>query len=304
LERRLATARDALNDATAQVQRAAEELTAARDSLHDAQDEAIDPAPIRGRLQDLEETNHKIRQEAAETNRKVRANQAHAQKVREVEGHRANWQAYTDHLASVRQARTDRLAAAKWPIPGLSISEDGSPLYNDIPLSQVSQAEQLRISMALALANEPEIPVVLIRDGSLLDDDSMGLVLQLAEERDAQVWVERVGAREPETIIRIAKILQSQERDILALRARIVERVEKLDGAMSKRTFKQVLEAAYPGKTGGNQSTRSRYLTGARKPSLDSLQTICERSGCVAVVHPGGIDWYSSGIADPDPCHE
>ena len=39
----------------------------------------------------------------------------------------------------------------------------------------------------------PKLPVVLIRDGSLLDEASLAAVGQQAAEAGAQVWVERVG---------------------------------------------------------------------------------------------------------------
>jgi len=32
----------------------------------------------------------------------------------------------------------------------------------------------------------------LIRDGSLLDEDNLGMIAKFAAEKDAQVWIERV----------------------------------------------------------------------------------------------------------------
>lgn len=46
--------------------------------------------------------------------------------------------------------------------------------------------------MAIALAANPKLPVVLIRDGSLLDEDGLRMVAEMAEARGAQVWLERV----------------------------------------------------------------------------------------------------------------
>ena len=61
-----------------------------------------------------------------------------------------------------------------------------------IPLSQCSQSQKLKVGMGLAMALSPTVRVVLIREGSLLDDDSMRLVDTMAREHGTQVWVERV----------------------------------------------------------------------------------------------------------------
>ncbi|OGN52478.1 MAG: hypothetical protein A3K57_05850 [Caulobacterales bacterium RIFOXYA1_FULL_67_7] len=42
------------------------------------------------------------------------------------------------------------------------------------------------------MALNPKLRVVRIRDGSLLDSTSMGLVAEMAEQRDCQVWIEKV----------------------------------------------------------------------------------------------------------------
>jgi len=61
-----------------------------------------------------------------------------------------------------------------------------------VPFSQASSAEQLRVSVAMGLAMNPTLRVVLIRDGSLLDSASMQLIAEEAAKNKAQVWVERV----------------------------------------------------------------------------------------------------------------
>ena len=41
------------------------------------------------------------------------------------------------------------------PVEGLSFSDDGSVTFNDLPLDQASHAEQIRVSMAMAMALIP-----------------------------------------------------------------------------------------------------------------------------------------------------
>jgi hypothetical protein len=63
---------------------------------------------------------------------------------------------------------------------------------NGHPFVQASDAEQLRASIAIAISMNPQIRVIRVRDGSLLDEDSIKLVAELAEANDCQVWLERV----------------------------------------------------------------------------------------------------------------
>jgi DNA repair exonuclease SbcCD ATPase subunit len=87
--------------------------------------------------------------------------------------------------------RQQAIANAAMPVPGLSFGE-GEILFNGLPLDQASDAEQLRISVAIAMASNPELRVMRIKDGSLLDDDSLALVSSMAEEHDWQIWIEAV----------------------------------------------------------------------------------------------------------------
>jgi energy-coupling factor transporter ATP-binding protein EcfA2 len=86
-----------------------------------------------------------------------------------------------------------KIAAAKLPIDNIGFG-DGTVLLNDLPFDQASDAEKLRTSVAIAMAANPKLPVVLIRDGSLLDEDGLRLIAEMADTRGAQVWIERVSS--------------------------------------------------------------------------------------------------------------
>jgi hypothetical protein len=77
------------------------------------------------------------------------------------------------------------------PVTGLGLSEDGVTL-NGLPLDQASAAEQLRVSVAIGIAMNPRLRVLLLRDASLLDRDSLALLADMAKAAGAQVWLERV----------------------------------------------------------------------------------------------------------------
>jgi DNA repair exonuclease SbcCD ATPase subunit len=104
---------------------------------------------------------------------------------------RAAADALTDAMAARVTAKRDAIAAAKMPIEGLSFG-DGEVVYNGLPFAQASSAEQLRISVAVAMAANPKLKVLRIQDGSLLDETNMKLLSEMAEAADYQIWIERV----------------------------------------------------------------------------------------------------------------
>jgi len=87
--------------------------------------------------------------------------------------------------------RVEMIENANMPIPGLGL-EDGEVTYNGTPFDQISSAEQLKVSVAMGLAMNPKLKVILIRDGSLLDSESMATIGRMADESGAQIWIETV----------------------------------------------------------------------------------------------------------------
>lgn len=142
--------------------------------------ERLDVSSISERLDGLESLNARIRAE------KARA--AVAAELADCKGERAQ---FTIKLDEIDKRKADALAAVKFPVPGLSFDENGVTL-NGIPFSQASAAEQLRVSVALAMAANPKLRVLRIMEGSLLDSASMQIIQDLAAENDYQVWVEVV----------------------------------------------------------------------------------------------------------------
>jgi DNA repair exonuclease SbcCD ATPase subunit len=94
-------------------------------------------------------------------------------------------------IASREEEKKEAMAKAKMPVPGLGFG-DGVVTFNDVPLEQSSTAEQLRVSVAIAMAANPKLRVLRIMEGSLLDEDSLAMIAQMAAAQDYQVWVEQV----------------------------------------------------------------------------------------------------------------
>ncbi len=130
-------------------------------------------------------------QTAEATNKLVRQKKERSETQAELDCSRQDVDLLSEKILEIDEEKQKALSEAKFPITGLSFDENGVT-YNGIPFSQASSAEQLRISVAMGLALNPKIRVILIRDGSLLDADNMRIIGEMAEANDSQVWVERV----------------------------------------------------------------------------------------------------------------
>ncbi len=105
--------------------------------------------------------------------------------------------ARTKAMVDREKVRNEALGKAKMPIDGLgfAVNDKGKPvvMFNGIPFDQASTAEQIKASTAIAMAGNPELRVLRIKDGSLLDEDSLAIIAGMARDEDFQLWIEVVG---------------------------------------------------------------------------------------------------------------
>jgi len=99
--------------------------------------------------------------------------------------------ALTLNLCEIDRQKSEIVRASGLPIDGVTLSDNGVAL-NGVPFVDCSASEQLRVSVAIAMALNPNLRVIRVADGSLMDSDSMALLHKMAEDNDFQVWVERV----------------------------------------------------------------------------------------------------------------
>lgn len=144
-----------------------------------------------GTIEDTTEMEERLAN-IEETNALIRANQAEMGKRQKKDFLELESQNLTKRIAALDKTKADGLAQAEMPVEGLSFDENGVT-YNGQPFRQASSAEQLRVSLAMAIALNPKLRVIRITDGSLLDDDNLQLIREMADEHDAQVWLEIVG---------------------------------------------------------------------------------------------------------------
>jgi hypothetical protein len=93
----------------------------------------------------------------------------------------------------IRSRRAEILEGAEFPVAGMSYDADAKTLMlGTVSFTQASSAEQLKASIELAIAGSPGIKLLFVRDASLLDSDSLGVIRTMAAERGYQVILEIV----------------------------------------------------------------------------------------------------------------
>lgn len=141
---------------------------------------------------------------ADEHNRRVFADESHnkrrAETAENVTALTAEHESITKVIELIDQRKAEILGKAKLPVEGLGIDDDGITL-NGVSFTQASRAEQLRVALGLAIAASPKLADIWVRDGAVLDDESLALLEQQAAASGHRLWIERVGTRDPGVIV-------------------------------------------------------------------------------------------------------
>jgi len=85
--------------------------------------------------------------------------------------------------------KNELMTSAAFPLEGLSVDENGVT-YQGTPFGQCSDAEKIKISMAIAIKLNPKIKVIRIKNAAFLDENNFRAIKEIADENDYQVWVE------------------------------------------------------------------------------------------------------------------
>lgn len=133
-------------------------------------------------------------------NEKHRRHEAYIGAKNEAEIHNNTAKRCETTVITARKKKADLIAAAKFPVTGLSIA-DGTVLYKEIPFNQASGAEQIRVSTAIAMASNPKLRVIRIKDASVIDDDGMAVLKNMAKEHGFQIWAEVVRSDDPCAVV-------------------------------------------------------------------------------------------------------
>lgn len=166
------------NEIMAERERIGQEQEAALRSLN-ALPAPVDIEPLQEQLRNLDAVNQTVRDRKAFE--RTAADLAAAQHLHEGAQHA---------LDAIEQTKRDGLAAAEFPVAGLSVDEDGVT-FDGVPFGQVNSAMRRRVAFAIATAGEPKLKLVIVKDGDLLDADSLKAIGEIADERGYMVLMER-----------------------------------------------------------------------------------------------------------------
>lgn len=191
-------------DVTNDMQRLEREIEERKRALDDCTRELELRGPVISELEEMIETRtppegyiapENLRAEidaVIERNNKIKQNARKREAVREAAIMVERHDQMDEQIARIDDTKRAALATAKYPVDGLELGSDGV-MFSGLPFEQASQAEQLKVSVAMGLALNSKLRVLLLRDGSRLDSDSLRALAEMAKAADAQVWIERVG---------------------------------------------------------------------------------------------------------------
>lgn len=194
---------DAFRDEAEELRKRAADLDAKAAAIrHEAeeQEKVLEALPAIDDVPDVQAIRDKI-ENAEAVNRWVDRAEQRAALIKEADDHKAEADRLTAAIEAADKEVVDLIAAADLPVRGLEIRDDAVWLRG-VPFNQASDAEQLRAAMALGMAANPRLRVIRIRDGSLLDEDALEVIREVAKDEGFQIWMEKVGRGDgPEEII-------------------------------------------------------------------------------------------------------
>ena len=124
-------------------------------------------------------------------NEKVRSNTARAKLVKEYQTASADAEELDGCLKDIAAKQEDMLKETTFPVESMTFDANGVYL-NGRSLEQASQVEQMNVDIGVAIAQNPNIPIILINKGSLYDKAHREELDRIAKENGVYVVFERV----------------------------------------------------------------------------------------------------------------
>ncbi|MBK1883698.1 AAA family ATPase [Luteolibacter pohnpeiensis] len=189
-------AKGQLNTAEAEVKRIKAELDAAKDRAATAAEKFVksEHAVITATEQAPDADALRKAQDAVEAVDKTNAAVRSARLYRETEARLKELCLRAGNLNReievVDEKKLDLVKNAAMPLDGLELTDEGV-MFNGTFFNQLSTAEQIRISTLVAMAQNPKLRIVMIREGALMNTTNLEMISQLAEGSDYQLWIEK-----------------------------------------------------------------------------------------------------------------
>jgi DNA repair exonuclease SbcCD ATPase subunit len=179
---------------TAMLNAAQEKYTQLQNDLAIAQKDALDlhdesTAELEKNIQQIDEINRKVRANLDKDKAEADANE-----------YRVQYETLTAEINAVRQQKTDLLANANLPLPGLSV-EDGELIYNGQCWDNMSGSEQLRVATAIVRRLKPNCGFILLDKLEQMDLDTLREFGEWLEQEGLQAIATRVSTGDECSII-------------------------------------------------------------------------------------------------------
>lgn len=139
-------------------------------------------------------------QRVDDINRQVRANLDKQKADEDARIHKAKYDALTDQLEQIREAKKDLLSGAKLPLPGLTV-ENGVLLYDGKAWDCMSGSEKLIVGASIAAAIKPECGFILLDKLEQMDSETLDQFGAWLREKGLQAIATRVSTGEECTIV-------------------------------------------------------------------------------------------------------
>lgn len=157
-------------DKQAELAVAEEDLSIAKKSAENLQDEATDK--LEQSIADVEEIN-----------RKVRTNLDKAKAEEDAADYAAQYENYTEKVEAVRKEKMELLDGADLPLSGLSV-EDGELTYKGHKWDNLSGSEQMKVGVAIVRKLNPKCGFVLLDKLEQMDLDTL---------KEFSIWLQQEG---------------------------------------------------------------------------------------------------------------
>lgn len=126
-------------------------------------------------------------------NKKIRDNIRYDEKLKAKTEVTETIESLKKKLSAIEQEKVDMIKNANMPVPGLSFSDEGL-LYEGLPFTetQISKSKIIEIGIRIGMALNPNLRIMRIKDGSLLDSSTLETVKALCKDKDYQLFIEKV----------------------------------------------------------------------------------------------------------------
>lgn len=131
---------------------------------------------------------------------------AYSEKDEQLKSKQVKVKNITSRLEEIKSEKAEVFAKSSLPVKGLSFDEE-QVLYNNLPFTEEQHPTStiIGVGVKIAMAMNPNLKVIVIKDGSLLDPGTLKTILQMATKYNYQMLIEQVVPQEGEPEIKFTE---------------------------------------------------------------------------------------------------